>query len=154
MKNTQELPITAENIANLKVGDEILVGISREKSHWLTVEDSDEEGRYAKSRINWWTYDVIKEGVLHYLHHRNSALDIHAIRKAVVIPEGWTKYDPDVLPPEDAEYIEMMYDSGNTLVRVSDWFTCDWHEYKYLSHTDTSKCTMYRVTKWKTKSAD
>ena len=66
------------------------------------------------------------------------------------IPEGWTKYDPYVLPPEGAEEIEMMYEDGTKSIRDVSWFG-RWSNYNILVDPHNKRIA-WRVTKWRKKS--
>lgn len=83
-----------------------------------------------------------------YLTFKNTDgrfLDFSNYRMVMVaqaIPEGFTAYDPNVPPPENAEEIECLWDSGNKTISracLDPYFP--WADYRQL--------VAYRVTKWK-----
>ena len=75
----------------------------------------------------------------------NSPFDL--FMAAPAIPEGFTAYDPNVPPPENAEEIEMVYALGRVLVQDRHFFAQDWEKYNGYFGRDVR--THYRVTKWK-----
>lgn len=63
------------------------------------------------------------------------------------IPDDFIPYDPDVLPPEDAEEIEMMYENGDKVTKHKHWFIL-WDEYNNIIGK-TNPRIAYRITKRK-----
>lgn len=60
------------------------------------------------------------------------------------IPEGWTKYDPNVPPPENADEIHLMWDDKSESI----W--CGYRLLYILTRWQEEKDLLaYRVTKWK-----
>jgi len=65
------------------------------------------------------------------------------VAAATAIPEGFIKYDPNVLPPEDAEEIELTRNDGS----ISSW---NWIGYlRNAWPTELKSMSHYRVTRWK-----
>ena len=78
-----------------------------------------------------------------YSEHRNRDL----FMAAPAIPEGFTPYDPNVPPPENAEEIEVIYKFGGNINREREFFAHDWSIYNQQGGWRNQRIA-YRVTKW------
>lgn len=138
--------ITEQDMRELETGDELMF-----LGQWMKpvgIECIGNTVRVSmKTEDNFSSYTCSALGV--YSEHLPQ-LTIQKIRKSDKIPEGWIKYDPDVLPSDDVAEMEMLYESKESLVEKPSWFS----KWKSYNTEKGNKRIAYRVTKWKSKTSE